>query len=64
MISTQTLGKSKITKAALDNPNSSEIIFDVDYFGVKRSNDNRIAGPFSNLSIENGPLKIWNSEEL
>lgn len=64
MITTQTLGKSKIAKATFDNPNSSEIIFDVDYFGVKRSNDNRIAGPFSNLSIEKVQLKIWNSEEL
>ncbi|MGB5667534.1 MAG: right-handed parallel beta-helix repeat-containing protein [Maribacter sp.] len=64
MISTQTLGKTKIVKAAFDNPNSSEIIFDIDYFGIKRSYDKIIAGPFSNLNIENGPLKIWNSQEL
>ncbi|MGB5436162.1 MAG: right-handed parallel beta-helix repeat-containing protein [Maribacter sp.] len=64
MISTQTLGKTKIVKAAFDNPNSSEIIFDLDYFGISRLNDNRIAGPFSNLNIKNGPLKIWNSEAL
>ncbi len=64
LISTHTLGKTKIVKAAFDNPNSSEIIFDVDYFGVKRSNDHSIAGPFSTLSMDNGQLKIWNSEEL
>ncbi|MCK0148186.1 hypothetical protein MWU78_21240 [Arenibacter sp. F26102] len=61
MISTKTLSKTKIVKAAFENPNLSEIIFDVDYFGINRSNDNRIAGPFSNLNIENGQLKIWNS---
>ena len=64
MISTQTLGKTKIVKAAFDNPNSSEIIFDIDYFGIKRSYDKIIAGPFSNLNIENGQLKIWNSQKL
>ena len=64
LISTKTLGKTKITKAAFNNTNSSEIIFDLDYFGIKRSNGNRIAGPFSNLSIESGQLKIWNNEEL
>ena len=63
MISTQTLGLTKIVKAAFDNPNSSEIIFDMDYFGINRSTDNGIAGPFSNLNIANGPLKIWNREE-
>ncbi len=64
MISTQTLGLTKITKSAFDNPNSTEIIFDVDYFGINRSNVDRIAGPFSNLNIENRQLKIWNSEDL
>ena len=59
MVSTQTLGKAKIVKAAFDNPNSSEIIFDEDYFSIKYLNDNRIAGPFSNLSIANRQLKIW-----
>lgn len=63
MILTQSLGKTKITKAVFDNPNSSEIIFDADYFGINRSTDNRIAGPFSILNIENGQLKIWNSEK-
>lgn len=62
MVSTQTLGKTKVTKASFDNPNSSEINFDIDYFGIKRSKINRIAGPFSNLGIENGQLKIWNSK--
>ena len=56
--STQTLGKTKVTKASFDNPNSSEIIFDVDYFGIKRSKYNRIAGQFSNIRVENGQLKI------
>ena len=63
MISTQTLGKTKIVKTAFDNPDSSDIIFEVDYFGVKRSNNNRIAGPFSNLNIKNGQLKIWDGEK-
>ena len=63
LISTQTLGKTKITKAAFDNPNSSEIIFDVDYFGAERLKDHSIAGPFSNLNIEDGQLEIWHSEE-
>ncbi len=63
MISTQTLGKTKITKAAFDNPDGTELIFDVDYFGIERSNEHRIAGPFSTLHLENELLKIWNSEE-
>ena len=63
MITTQTLGKTKITKAAFDNPDGTELIFDVDYFGNKRSNEHCIAGPFSALHLENGLLKIWNSEE-
>ena len=59
MVTTQTLGKSKIVKAAFDNPNSSEILFDEDYFNIKYSNDSSIAGPFSNLNMATRQLKIW-----
>ncbi|WP_117880452.1 right-handed parallel beta-helix repeat-containing protein [Aureibaculum luteum] len=64
LISTQTLGVTKIVKTVFDHPNGSEIIFNVDYFGINRSNDNPVAGPFSTINMENGSLKIWNSKEL
>jgi len=63
LISTQTLGKTKIAKTVFDNPNNSDILFDVDYFGINRSNKKTIAGPFSDLSLENNQIKIWDSEE-
>ena len=63
MVSTQTLGKTKVTKAYFDNTNSSEIIFDVDFFNIKRTDKNIISGPFSELKIVNGQFKVWNSNK-
>ncbi|KAA5821844.1 DUF1565 domain-containing protein [Algibacter amylolyticus] len=64
LITTETLGKSKIVKTVFDNPDGSEINFDLDYFGVKRSNNNITAGPFLKVNLEDELIKIWSNKNL
>ncbi|MGE5394279.1 MAG: DUF1565 domain-containing protein [Candidatus Saccharibacteria bacterium] len=59
LITTSLLGKAKIPKAAFDNPDSTPITIDTDFFGNKRSETNPSAGPFENLSGGEVKLKLW-----
>ncbi len=58
-ISSETLGKAKIPKAAFDNPDGSSITIDTDYFGNKRTEKSNYAGPFSAVKSDRLILKVW-----
>jgi hypothetical protein len=59
VIDSEILGKAKTPKADFDNPDGSLLKIDKDYFGNKRSGENILAGPFSNLDTGKVLLKIW-----
>lgn len=59
LITTELLGKAKVSKAAFDNPDGSPLIIDIDYFGIKRFKENVVAGPFTNINAGKVVLKVW-----
>ena len=59
IINTQALGKTKVTKAAFDNPDGSALIIDEDYSGKKFSANDALAGPFQVIRAEKMILTVW-----
>ena len=59
LITTEKLGKAKTPNTGFVNPDDTFLKLDQDYFGNKRSNENVITGPFSNLGKGNVKLKVW-----
>lgn len=58
-VTTERLGKAKVSKAAFDNPDGTALAIDTDYFGNKRSGENVSAGPFANPKPGRLELKVW-----
>jgi len=58
-ITSEILGKTRVTKTLYDNPDGTPLKVDKDYFGNSRSTENAVAGPFVNLEQGNLNLKIW-----
>jgi hypothetical protein len=58
MISTEMLGKAKISKAKFENPDGSAIQFNTDYFGKKRETSDLRAGPFSEIKMGKSIIKV------
>ena len=59
LITTASLGKAKMAKEGFENPDGSPIVFDTDFFGVKRSSTNPAPGPFAEPGSKVESLKIW-----
>jgi len=59
IITSEILGKTRVTKTFFDNPDGTPLKVDKDYFGNSRSAENAVAGPFVNLEQGNQNLKIW-----
>jgi hypothetical protein len=59
LITTEILGKSRVTKTVFDNADGTPLIMDKDYFGHSRSAENAVAGPFVDLGKDELTLKIW-----
>lgn len=59
IITTEFLGKAKVPNAVFDNPEGMPLKIDKDYFGNLRSDENPMAGPFTNLIKEKTVLKVW-----
>ncbi|MDR1592932.1 MAG: right-handed parallel beta-helix repeat-containing protein [Prevotellaceae bacterium] len=58
IVTTERLGKAKFPKAAYENPDGTPIIFDNDYFGVKRGGQ-PVPGPFERLKDGDNIIKVW-----
>jgi len=59
VITSEILGKTRVTKTIFDNPNGSPVIVDKDYFDHSRSSENAVAGPFVNPENGGQNLKVW-----
>lgn len=58
IIDTEKLGRAKITKQAFDNPDGTPIVFDTDYFGMKRA-ANPTPGAMESVKEGRNRVKIW-----
>jgi hypothetical protein len=59
LVTTALLGRAKIPDAAYENPDSTALKIDTDYFGKKRNRANPSAGPFENPGEGKLTLKVW-----
>ncbi len=59
LITTGILGMAKIPHEGYENPDGTPLKIDTDYFGNKRSEENILTGPFSNLNTGTVKLKLW-----
>lgn len=59
LVTTQLLGKAKISGVRYENPNGSPLKVDTDYFGKQRSKATPTAGPFETLDAGSLKLKVW-----
>ena len=59
IVTTELLGKARITGAGFENPDGTPLKIDSDYFGKKRSKQNPSAGPFENPPTGKLRLKVW-----
>ncbi len=55
---TNTLGKPRIADVVFDDYKGENILFDTDYFAIKRTN-NPTAGPFEGLKTGKNRIKVW-----
>jgi hypothetical protein len=58
-ITTELLGKTKVTGLAYENPDATPVSIDRDYFGKTRSHATPTPGPFENPGEGNVRLKVW-----
>ncbi|MEG1700954.1 MAG: hypothetical protein RR270_06685, partial [Alistipes sp.] len=57
-ITTELLGKAKLSKQAYEQPDGSSITFDTDYLNNKRA-ENPTPGPFNELKQGRQRIQIW-----
>lgn len=59
LVTTELLGKAKIPDLPYEQPDSSPLKIDTDYFGKKRSRKNPTPGPFENPGQGKLVLNVW-----
>ena len=57
-MTTELLGKTKISGLAFNNPDGLPLKIDTDYFGKRRNEVNPSAGPFENPGDDKLMLKV------
>ncbi len=62
LVTTELLGKAKISNLPFLQPDDSPHRIDTDYFGKKRPTDNPVPGPFSLTGEKEIRLKVWPKE--
>lgn len=58
LVTTELLGKAKISNLPYENPDGSPLKIDNDYFGAKRTGDNPTPGPFEKPGVGSFSLKV------
>jgi hypothetical protein len=58
-VTTELLGRSKVTGLAYENADGTPVAIDVDYLGRKRKQGHPTPGPFEDLGEGEGKLKVW-----
>lgn len=59
IVTTELLGKARMTGAGFENPDGSPFTIDSDYFGRKRSSNNPSIGPFESPGKGTLKLEVW-----
>jgi hypothetical protein len=59
LVSTDRLGKARISGLGYENPDGSHLKIDADYFGKPRNPMNPSAGPFANPQSGIQEIKVW-----
>ena len=57
-VTTELLGKAKVSGCAYENPDGSPLKINSDYFGKYRDEKNPFPGPFKN-TLKGGVVKVW-----
>jgi len=58
-VTTDLLGKAKVSDCAYENPDGSPLRVSTDYFGKKRDTKNPFPGPFEKISGSEQQIKVW-----
>ncbi|HVM47196.1 MAG TPA: carbohydrate-binding protein [Candidatus Acidoferrum sp.] len=59
LVTTELLGRAKVTGCAYENPDGSPLRINTDYFGHKRSNEHPFPGPFEKVAAGEMGRKVW-----
>ena len=59
VVTTELLGRTKVSDLPYENPDGSTVAIDSDYFGKKRSKENPMAGPIEGVGEGNLTLRVW-----
>ena len=59
MVTTEYLGKAKVSGCANENADGSRVREDTDYFGRQRDDNNPFPGPFAHPASGEQALKVW-----
>jgi hypothetical protein len=59
LVTTELLGKARISGTAYENPDASPLAVNVDYFGKKRSTQHPQPGPFEDLDDGEARFRVW-----
>jgi alpha-L-arabinofuranosidase len=59
LVTTELLGKAKVSRLPYENPEGSPLRIDTDYFGKKRNQTRPTPGPFENPGAGPLVLKVW-----
>lgn len=62
LVTTDLLGKTKITQQRFEQPNGAPLRLDTDYFGEKRNTTNLAPGPFGLSTGKTIRLKVWSNQ--
>jgi hypothetical protein len=58
-VSTERLGRARVSNLPFENSDGSPVVIDTDYFGQKRSEASPSSGPFENPGVGQLKLKVW-----
>jgi hypothetical protein len=61
LVTTELLGKTKVSAARFENPDGSPLTIGTDYFGESRNPANPVAGPFAHPPSGKGEVRVWSS---
>jgi hypothetical protein len=64
LITSELLGKTRVTKTIFENPDPTAIPSDKDYYGNSGSGENAVAGPFVDLGKGNISLKVCQTKPV
>ena len=59
LVTTDLLGKARISDCPYENPDGSPVSIDTDYFGIPRQAAQPVAGPFATITRSCQSIQVW-----